>query len=451
MSDLGGARRARQPAPRGKRTRDIVVSPRGMAPLVQRGLEEVRAAPPAGLSREEANAHALFRNGLAETLALARAAEDRGEVMFVANHEPTSLLQTFLAREAETHREALEREGGLRELPDGTREVRFDSADLAGWLQSFAGWWRGLLDRHPWQPPAPEPYRQLGDVARIALLGDWGTGMYGAPVCASSVEAARPAFDVIVHLGDVYYSGTKEEMERHFLALWPRVPGALSIALNSNHDMYSGGAGYFETALRSSLFRQPSSVVAIENEHFVIACLDTGYVSGDLAGEQAAWLSRLSDRAELRGQRLVVLSHHPPFSLFDSAADRLVGRLAGLLSERRIFAWYWGHEHRAVMYDLHESWRMYGRCIGHSGFPYHRDDLSGAIAQIANPDGSTWLQVIGRGAPDGWILDGPNPFVPGHERRYGPHGYASLILDGPHLHETVHTALGAEIWSQQLV
>jgi hypothetical protein len=54
------------------------------------------------------------------------------------------------------------------------------------------------------------------------------------------------------------------------------------------------------------------------------------------------------------------------------------------------------------------------------------------------------------GLPPAWVLDGPNAHVRGHEERYGPHGYASLILDGPHLHEVVHTAEGKEIWTAQL-
>lgn len=439
MSDQEGGR--------GAGCRRICVSPRGMAPLVRCGMAEVCAAPAAGLSPDEAR----LRAGLQDALARVGAAADREEVMFVADHEATSLLQTYLTEQAEAHRDDLQRRGRLSELPGGAWEVQFEKGDLTGWLHSFVGWWRMLFDKHPWVAPPPDPYRRIGDVARVALLGDWGTGLYGAPVCAASIEATRPAFDVVVHLGDVYYSGTPAEVERNLLARWPRVPGALSIALNANHEMYSGGKGYFETALGSPLFAQPSSVVAIENDHFLIACLDTGYDAGRLAGDQVAWLSRLVGRAEERGQKVILLSHHPPFSLFDSAASGVVDALGGLLSERRIFAWYWGHEHRAVMYDQHEDWQLHGRCIGHGGFPYYRDDLSKTIAQIANPDGTAWCQIMKDGVPDGWVLDGPNPFVHGHEQHYGPHGYASLLLDGPHLHETVHAAFGTELWSQRLV
>ncbi len=434
MSDREGGR--------GAGARSLVVSPRGMASLVRKALAEGE-----GLSAEEARSQAQLRAGMERALTLLEGAEDREEVMFVANHEPTSLLQSFLAEEAERRREDPEREPPG---PDGCPEVQFHHGDVAGWLQAFFGWWRVLLDKHPWAPPLADPYRRIGDVARVALLGDWGTGLYGAPVCAATIQAARPAFDVIVHLGDVYYSGTPSEIEERFLAHWPRVPGATSIALNANHEMYSGGQGYFVTALRSPLFDQPSSVVAVENDHFLIACLDTAYDCADLAGDQATWLARLVGRAESRGQKILLLSHHPPFSLFGERADKVVEKLAALLTTKRILAWYWGHEHRAVMFDQHEEWQLFGRCLGHGGFPYYRDDLSKAILQKPNPDGTTWNQIVRDGLPAAWVLDGPNPFVPGHEQEYGPHGYASLILDGPHLHEQVHAADGTQLWYQQL-
>ena len=31
---------------------------------------------------------------------------------------------------------------------------------------------------------------------------------------------------------------------------------------------------------------------------------------------------------------------------------------------KKIFAWYWGHEHRCALYDQHPKWGVFGRCIG---------------------------------------------------------------------------------------
>jgi hypothetical protein len=47
-------------------------------------------------------------------------------------------------------------------------------------------------------------------------------------------------------LATVYYSGTTSEIDDRFIAFWPNVTGAENRACNSNHEMYSGGHGYFD-------------------------------------------------------------------------------------------------------------------------------------------------------------------------------------------------------------
>ncbi len=86
-----------------------------------------------------------------------------------------------------------------------------------------------------------------------------------------------------------------------------------------------------------------------------------------------AWLEQIVQRAGDR--KVVVFTHHQPYSLFDSQGPKLVSKLARLLSARSLFAWYWGHEHRCVLYDQHPAWGLHGRCIGHGGYPYFRDQL----------------------------------------------------------------------------
>src|SRR5260221_10518533 len=54
----------------------------------------------------------------------------------------------------------------------------------------------------------------------------------------------------VIHLGDIYYSGLETEDQRRFLDPWPVTPeqagaGVTSWSLNGNHDMYSGGFGFF--------------------------------------------------------------------------------------------------------------------------------------------------------------------------------------------------------------
>jgi Calcineurin-like phosphoesterase len=290
---------------------------------------------------------------------------------------------------------------------------------------------------------------------RLAMLGDWGTGLYGAPTCAKSIAGAKPAYDILLHLGDVYYAGTEPEVEGRFLNLWPNIPNAISCAINSNHEMYSGGNAYFRQTLPA--FRQSSSVFALRNDCWLLIGLDSAYegndrVGGKLSDLQAGWVAAQVDEAAKNGQRVILFSHHQPFSLFETQGAILADCLKGALAARKIFAWYWGHEHRCVIYERHPDWNLYGRCIGHSGYPYFRDIFPGALKPQTNPDGSKWITLIARkSAPTGTVLDGPNPYIVGHQNQYGPNGYLTLEFSGRQINETVHAADGTPLYDHQLV
>ena len=153
------------------------------------------------------------------------------------------------------------------------------------------------------RPPFTDDAAVLPSTASVALLGDWGAGLYGAPACAHSI-VREGGYHALVHLGDVYYSGTKREVRKHFLDPSPRVPNAINRACNSNHEMYSGGEGYFGETLPD--FQQPSSTFLIENDHWVLGGLDTAYLAHDLDDDQVEWLDRVVNRLE--GRRLVLFS-----------------------------------------------------------------------------------------------------------------------------------------------
>ena len=83
---------------------------------------------------------------------------------------------------------------------------------------------------------------------------------------------------------------------------------------------------------------------------------------------------------------------------------------ARLLSARRLFAWYWGHEHRCVLYDQHPAWGLHGRCIGHGGYPYFRDQLG----HLPLADGTLWRRMESKNlVPGAVVLDAPNQYVDG--------------------------------------
>lgn len=406
------------------------------------------AAPPAPPAEDPPDVAALDdfqRTAMLEALRVAAAEIARADrtpgVLFAPDNAAASLLLGFMARKAiETDR--------LKELPHGALEVAFDDLDLSGWIGSFLTDWLKRLKKRPFLGnPSTTAEALPSDDVRIAILGDWGTNLYGAPRCAQSILAARDPFDLVLHLGDVYYAGTHAEVRSRFLDPWPRVPGARNLALNANHEMYSGGEGYFDSILPD--FGQASSYFALSTEHFLLIGLDTGYVDGDLAGNQVGWLQAVLASA---GDRKVILfTHHQPFSLYEKPGLMLQSKLAPLLASRRIVAWYWGHEHRCVIHDTHPLWGFKGRCIGHSGFPYFRKELSAYPIGLRNADGTVWRQLgATNGSPGGYTLDGPNFDVKEAPNQYGPQGYASVEIAGPHFVERIHSSDGRVLHERQL-
>ena len=209
---------------------------------------------------------------------------------------------------------------------------------------------------------SPTDFRfQMDNDTTVAIVGDWGGGNAAAQAVAKQIQKLDP--NHVIHLGDVYYAGTPKEVKERFLKFWPRpkAPGH-SFALNSNHEMYSGGYGYFENTL--SQFQQPASYFSLANDNWRIIGLDTGYDEHDLRDPQADWL-----KGQLTGGRKnIVLSHHQLFSAYEKTdSSKLLGKVQGLLGQ--IYGWLWGHEHLAVVYEKHEGIKAV--CLGNGCFPYN--------------------------------------------------------------------------------
>ena len=241
--------------------------------------------------------------------------------------------------------------------------------------------------------PRPIPYiryQSAGDFVvqaqtadmRIALISDWGTGTREA--CAVAASLARQQPDVVIHLGDIYFSGTAAECERHFLApLRAALPTARLFTLCGNHDVYSGGAGYYGLLRQIG---QPASYFCLRSpdDSWQLLGADTGLHDGNPFGEHAS-LTRLDEREEawhadkLRGfpGRTIFLSHHQPFSAFAQIgppAERsplnpwLMASHDRLSQAGRIDAWFWGHEHRLKLYAPYRGVAA-GRNIGYGAIP----------------------------------------------------------------------------------
>ena len=102
---------------------------------------------------------------------------------------------------------------------------------------------------------------------RIAVAADWGTGTLEADTVANNMKLCAPHYTL--HLGDVYYMGETPEIDENCLGMptnnytgvyWPL--GSLgSFALMGNHEMYSGGQGYFQTLLITLGLLSPPNTV----------------------------------------------------------------------------------------------------------------------------------------------------------------------------------------------
>ena len=228
---------------------------------------------------------------------------------------------------------------------------------------------------------------KLPDKARVAIVGDWGTGQDAAKLVLRQIADKNP--DVVIHLGDIYYAGTQFEITNYFLKIWQQVLnlGAKldripTYTLAGNHDMYSGGVPYYQLIQQLG---QPASYFCLRNANWQFVAIDTGYHDHNPAGggagatflqdTEVAWLT---DKVNNAGSRkTVLLSHHQLFTAFDSIDGqevnmRLASQLAPLLP--KLAHWIWGHEHDFVLYD---SFMNLARscCLGHGAFPVGIDEV----------------------------------------------------------------------------
>jgi hypothetical protein len=256
--------------------------------------------------------------------------------------------------------------------------------------------------------------------ARVALLADWGTGQPEAFNLLRQIAAWQP--HVLIHLGDIYYSGTEPEMRQAFYEpcqqiLQPATTGCAIFNLCGNHDVYSGGQAYYRLL---ALLGQPASYFCLRNKYWQFLALDTGLHSRDLFDTNSTHLEPsevewVQDKVARAGRRKsILLSHHQPFSAYEAIKGQainpdLLGVLAPVLGQ--VNTWFWGHEHNFVVYQPYQGIR--GRCIGHGAIP------------VAYPDETPQLR----------FGDVPRVEVAlGNRAGFYNHGYALLTLDGPNGH-----------------
>jgi hypothetical protein len=217
---------------------------------------------------------------------------------------------------------------------------------------------------------------------RIALVSDWGTGTDEARQVATFLAQQKP--DAVIHLGDIYYAGTAEECDAHFLSpLHAALPDKPLFSLCGNHDVYSGGQGYYGLLRQIA---QPASYFCLRSpDHsWQILAADTGLHDRD-PFDEATTLTFLDPAEELWhadklrdfSGRTIFLTHHQPFSAFEQIGPlarhnavnaNLMASHVRLTAAGGINAWFWGHEHSLRIYAPYRG-VMAGRNIGFGAIP----------------------------------------------------------------------------------
>jgi len=336
------------------------------------------------------------------------------DVPYIPNNQVLALLQS--AYDEYTQQREVSGESGL--------EMPFDTGD-PGWLTvAFEKLKELFRGKHKFtkHTSLTSFRRDLPSDAVIALFGDWGTGEPTAQRVMQQIKAVNPTH--AIHLGDVYYSGTPNEEQNRFLKVidqfGPSPSSCKYLALNSNHEMYSGGYGYFDTILPR--FGQEASYFNLTNDNWQLIGIDSAYEDHGLQDPQKEWLTAQLQR---RGPKSILLSHHQLFSPYESVSDkRLPKKTTDLLAS--IYAWFWGHEHKCIIMGDHLG--IKARCIGHAAIP--------ASVPYGNPQFADVpiVRVDERRSPDGVNV----------------HGFALLRFAGMRLDVSYIDEFGSEFFVEEL-
>ncbi len=204
-------------------------------------------------------------------------------------------------------------------------ELKFAVCDAAGWSECVTAYLGYKVSG------GSRPYRanmnvvvELDQKSKIAIIGDWGTGDEVAINLLQQVASLKP--EVLVHLGDVYYAGTQQEEQANFLDICRHVLGndVPLFSLCGNHDMYSGGNGYYWLV---DHIGQQASYFCLQNAKWQFLAMDTGHndnnpltVAGNMTSlmkfegwSEADWHMA---RIQQGNRRTVLFSHHQLSAVF---------------------------------------------------------------------------------------------------------------------------------------
>ena len=293
--------------------------------------------------------------------------------------------------------------------------------------------------------PLPEKEREKESL-KIAFVSDWATGTAVARNVMRNIADQQP--DVVIHLGDIYYSGTRKECEENFLnVVRTYLPASVPVyTLAGNHDLYAGGEGYYWLLDQVD---QPASYFCLRNDDWQILAVGAPPETEDPADalthvptideQEVAWHK---DKIQNSGGRKTVMLSH--YQLFTASGN--IGRtpdnrplainpvLHNAFKDEleKIDLWMWGHEHNFIVFNPYLGLER-GRCIGSGALP---------VSLIWQP----YSQLPNLALPD-HITEPPRINLDaqlGHDGDHYHHGYGVLTLDGEEGEMVYYQVAGTE-------
>jgi len=243
----------------------------------------------------------------------------------------------------------------------------------------------------------------LPNDARVGVIGDWGTGMEDAESLLRDLMVQHTP-QALLHLGDIYYSGTPAECASNFTDVITRVFDEVLgkgkripvFTIPGNHDYYALGHGFYPAIdhLNDGIdgAAQAASYFCLRTADggWQFLAMDSGYEDANPANQVNAtyagpWLQPNEvawhrDKLDNFGGATILLSHHQLFT-----ANATINGMASSQSEfpylnpfllrpflpyfrTRVAAWMWGHEHNFVLFRDGLFGLAKGRLIGASAF-----------------------------------------------------------------------------------
>lgn len=250
----------------------------------------------------------------------------------------------------------------------------------------------------------PNCYRLARNQMKIVIISDWATGTPSAINLAKEIGKLNP--DYVIHLGDVYYAGTKEEYDAHFIQpLQTHVPSAQIRFIPGNHDYYSGSRGVQHGL---SAIGQNATYFSLYNDYIQIEAGDTGYADSNafsafvpdykniaMPEAESFWHTHRLNVAKENHRKIIMLTHHPLFSHNHETTGftpdkktcplnlELFRQLKPFINDIQL--WLWGHIHWFDVYEpyTHEGLTLQrGRTVGNGACESQTEEERGTAPVV---------------------------------------------------------------------